>query len=236
MSVGHHPAGGVKKSVKELYRMLGEGDTSELYARSVRLITDRDIPYGGGTSVDGREVFIDRRLYADIMAGRVAVRGMSAKQIVQAIIEHEHTEWSVDAGDNPCDAYQPSHEFAEAKEDRFVDQLGVDPERYEAALRAPLAACLRRDPENPPTNLWCGPYVDEPDARDREILRIFRAKGVVDAHKKSKIEVHYGIGAVQCATCRHYEKVGATRSTCQGVSGIVRFDRSCDDYAQRKAT
>ena len=59
--------------------------------------------------------------------------------------------------------------------------LRVDPKRYEGAIAPALDRCAKRDPDNPPRDLWCGPYLDQPTARDQEILRIFRAKGVADA-------------------------------------------------------
>jgi hypothetical protein len=225
MSTGHRSEA---KPTAELYRMLGERDTNDLYARAVKLDTEHDVPYGGGVSVDGKTVYIDQTLYAQVMSGAVAVRGMTPRQIIQAWIEHEHTEWAVDAGDNPADTYGACHGFATAKEERFVKQLGVDPERYEAAIRPALDKCARRDPKNPPRDLWCGPYLDNPDARDQELLRSFRAKGVEDAFKRSKIDVHYGLGAERCKTCKHFG--GGELAQCQIVCGLVRADRQCDEY------
>jgi hypothetical protein len=225
MAVGHQHAEGQKKTLAELYQMLGEGDTARLYARPVTLDTSHDIAYAGGNSVDGKTVYIDRRLYADIQSGKIAVRGMTAKQIVRCIVEHEHTEWAIMAGDNPVDTYLPSHLFAECKED---EEAGSSRERYEAALKGPVAACARRDPENPPRDLWCGPYRDSEDARDKELLRLMRAKGVVDAFKRSKFDVHYGIRANKCGQCEHYGEPGKVLSPCSEVGGLVRADRVCD--------
>jgi hypothetical protein len=92
---------------------------------------------------------------------------------------------------------------------------------------------LRRDPENPPRDLWCGPYLDDPDKRDLALLRIFRAKGVVDAFKASKIDADYGIGETECRDCRYYG--GGTFSTCEKVCGIVRANRHCDWWMAKKA-
>src|SRR5580693_3107996 len=82
MSTGHRR--NARKTDAELYQMLGEGDTSALYAKKVALDTAHDIPYAGGMSVDGKIVYIDRRLYRDVIDGRLAVRGMSPRQIIQA--------------------------------------------------------------------------------------------------------------------------------------------------------
>jgi hypothetical protein len=227
---------GEKKPAAELYQMLGEGDTSALYARRVNLDHFCDIPYGGGVSVDGRTVYIDRSLYEEIMEGKVAVRGMAPGQVIQVWIEHEHTEKAIDDGDNPVDTYQAAHAFATAKEEDFVKKLGVDPERYEAAIRPALERCAKRDPKQPPKDLWCGPYLDEPTPRDKELLRIFRAKGVADAFKKSKIDAGYGIGATECRDCKHYAggpKIaqcagGPKLAQCEIVCGLVRANRHCD--------
>src|SRR5580704_8310827 len=121
MSTGHRR--NARKTDAELYQMLGEGDTSALYAKKVVLDTAHDIPYAGGVSVDGKTVYIDRRLYRDVIDGRLAVRGMSPQQIIQTWIEHEHTEKAIDDGDNPVDAYLGAHGFGTAKEHAFVRLL-----------------------------------------------------------------------------------------------------------------
>lgn len=227
---------GSAKSPAELYQMLGQGDTNELYAKSYRLDTDHDIPYGGGNSVDGKAVYIDRTLYREVMDpdGPCKVRGMTGRQIVHAWVEHEHTEWAVDAGDNPVDVYMGAHGFAEAKERRFVQQLGVNPERYEALIGPCLKRCEARDPENPPKDLWCGPYLDEPTPRDKELLRIFKAKGVVDAFKASKIDADYGVGQAECKDCRYFG--GGKIAPCEKVCGLVRWNRRCDWFSPKKGS
>ena len=229
MSTGHRR--NARKTDAELYQMLGEGDTSALYAKKVALDTAHDIPYAGGMSVDGKIVYIDHRLYRDVIDGRLAVRGMSPRQIIQAWIEHEHTEKAVDDGDNPVDAYLGAHGFGTAKEHAFVRLLRVDPKRYEGAIAPALDRCARRDPDNPPRDLWCGPYLDQPTARDQEILRIFRAKGVADAFKASKLAVEYGIGAEKCRDCRHF--AGRRLGECEKVCGLVRWNRRCDWYSRK---
>jgi hypothetical protein len=234
VSTGHLQ--GEEKPEHELYKILGEGDTPKLYARAYTLDTTRDIPYGGGVSVDGKVIFIDEWLYKQIMAGKVMVKRMTPRQIIQAIVEHEHTEWSVDVGDNPVDTYQAAHGFAIAKEHKFVRQLGVSPQVYENALEPFLHRCLARDPIRVPQNLWCGPYLDEPTARDRQIIRIFRSKGVEDAFKSSKLDAQYGMGEEECQECSHYNhgKV-ADFGPCAKVCGLVRCDRHCKWFAEKRA-
>jgi hypothetical protein len=142
---------------------------------------------------------------------------MSPRQIIQAWIEHEHTEKAVDDGDNPVDAYLGAH--------------GFGPKRYEGAIAPALDRCAKRAPDNPPRDLWCGPYLDPPTARDQEILRIFRAKGLADAFKASKPAAEYGIGAEKCRDCRRF--AGGKLGECEKVCGLVRWNRRCDWYSEK---
>jgi hypothetical protein len=236
MSVGHVKR--VTKTTEELYLILGEADTSAHYAKPVKLDTSHDIPYAGGVSVDSRMVYIDRRLYDDVKAGKVCVRGMGWKQIINCFVEHEHTEKSVDDGDNPVDVYQAAHGMATAKEYEAAEAiLGKGKaDRYEDALEGALAACEKRDPANPPKDLWCGPYLDEPTARDKELLRIFKAKGVTDAFKLAKSDptVMYRMAGRKCEDCAMYEHPGKDLSTCELVCGLVRNNRQCERYVSRE--
>jgi hypothetical protein len=245
MSTGHRDA--EPKSEAELNKMLGEGDTPELMARDFKLDTSHDVPYAAGISVDGRTVYIDSRLYAEVMSGDVRVRGITARELTGAWAEHEHTEWAVDSGDNPVDSYGAAHAFAIAKENRRYETLGRNPDRVNETVGPAIDRCAARDPVNPPRDLWCGPYHDTAqtdDGRDgkraRELLRMFRRKGVVDAFKMSKIETHYGMGPDQCRNCVHFGRDTAIRralgngdiAPCEIVCGLVRADRDCDRYQE----
>lgn len=232
MSTGHLK--GEVRPEKELYVILGEVDTPELYARPVKLDTSHTIAYAGGNSVDGKTVYIDRDLYRDVKTGKVSVKGMSPDQIIQAWIEHEHAEWAIDVGDNSLDVYEPCHEFATTKEHKFVEQLNVDPSRYEEAIKPALERTLKRPQTNPPKDLWCGPYLDHADKHDREILRQFRAKGVEDAFKESKFDNHYGFGAEQCKNCAMFHRKSGPLGLCDRISGMVRENRWCQQWTPKK--
>lgn len=241
MSVGHKPTELTKKTDAELYKMLGEGDTYQLYARPYTLNTSYDWPYAGGNSVNGKTVYIDRVLYQEIMSGKVKVKGMTPRQIVEAWCEHEHTEWSCEMGDNPCDSYEPSHEFANAKEDRYVEMLPKNPDTYNEEIRPGLQRCLRRFIANaktvkPPYDVWCGPILDHPDATDRELIRILRAHGVKDSFKVSKPGVNYGLGPDECRACAMFARKATLPHlhACNLVSGLVRDDRYCTRWIARK--
>jgi hypothetical protein len=238
MSTAHR---GEPKSEAELNRMLGEGDTPDLAARPVKLDTSHGVAYGAGSSVDGRTVYIDAKLYREVKAGKIGSRGLDPDEIIKAWIEHEHIEWAMNCGDNPVDSYGAAHAFATAAEHRSIKAAGGDPERYERDIRPALDRCIARYPDNPPKDLWCGPYLnvafDTDDKKDsakaKEILRAYRAQGVADARKVAKMELHYGISDVECRNCTMYECPGRDMSTCQIVSGLVRADRSCDRYEEK---
>lgn len=231
MSTGH-----LKYETKpeaETLAIIGERDTAERKAKPVKVDSFCDVPYAGGMSIDGKTVYIDRHFYREIMDGRIEVRGMTSDQIVQAIIEHEHTEKAILDGDNPCDTYPAAHEYATTSEHDFVSKLGVDPERYEASLEQAIRRCLRRVPAQPPIDLWCGPILDDPTAEDKRILSDLRRRGVRDAFKLSKEEVRYSIGAERCEDCKMMQRPDRTLSECDLVSGLVRNNRRCDRFEAR---
>jgi hypothetical protein len=233
----HEAKGGI-----ELHQMLGESDTATLL--EIRRTTDynHDIAYAGGISVDGRTVYVDCNLREEVLRGHVYVRGMTPTQIITAWAKrHEIGEWAIEMGDNPSDTYQSSHGFATAWEEEFVRGLGVTPDRYEECIREGLKRCQRHfiglgTKANPPTDLWCGPYLDDPDADDRQILRIMRAKGVKDAFLKGKAIVHYGMGASECKDCVMFgdRDVHPGLRRCEAVSGLVRDNRWCCLWAAKK--
>jgi hypothetical protein len=228
MSTGHRR--NASKTDAELYQMLGQGDTSALYAKKVALDTAHDIPYAGGVSVDGKMVYIVRRLYGDVIDGNAC----RARNVVRGRSFRPGSSTSTRKSPSTT-ATIPStlgaHGFGTAKEHAFVRLLRVDPKRYEGAIAPALDRCAKRDPHNPPRDLWCGPYLDQPTARDQEILRIFRAKGVADAFKASKLAVEYGIGAEKCRDCRHF--AGGRLGECEKVCGLVRWNRRCDWYSRK---
>jgi hypothetical protein len=236
MSTGHLKY--EKKGEAELYKVLGEGDTPKLLARKYLIDTTHDWPYAGGNSVDGHTVYFDRTFYREIMDGIIKVRGMSPRDIISRVCDHEHSEWSIMVGDNPVDSYPPAHALATTYEHRDIK----NPERYEECLKPGLKRCIKRfialgTKANPPRDVWCGPVLDDPDDDDREILRILRAKGVHDAFKVSKISVHYGTGDTECKDCKMFgdgkQKTGVMRQ-CELVSGLVRADRWCDKWVALK--
>lgn len=239
MSIGHMRY--ERKSREEVYRFLGTGDTPKLYARQIKPVnTFHTIPYGGGVSVDGLQPYIDCDLYREVMHGEVRVRGMSPSQVVKRWIDHEFTEKVIEDGDNPIDTYPPGHEIATGKEEEGVADITGSPQSYEDQIRPGLDRCLKRALKligtrrfDPPRELWCGPYLDDPTKDDERLLAAFRAHGVRDAFKASKQSAHYGIGAQECRDCEYLMKGRGVLRECGRLSGLVRLNRHCDWWQEK---
>ena len=84
MSAGHLRYD--EKPKKELYSIIGERDTAERKAKPVKIVTLYDWPYVGGTSVDGKCVYIDHIFYNEVMSGRISCKGMTGDQIIRQSI------------------------------------------------------------------------------------------------------------------------------------------------------
>lgn len=239
MSIGHLRY--ERKSRAEVYRVLGTGDTPKLYARKLKPVNySHLIPYGGGISVDGLQPYIDADLYHEVMRGSVRARGLSPSQLIKRWLDHEFTEKTVEDGDNPIDSYAPAHEIATGKEEEGVEDFGRNGAVYEDEIRPGLDRCLKRALKligtrrfNPPIALWCGPYLDDPTKDDLRLLSAFRAHGVHDAFKESKISAHYGIGAEECRDCEYIQKGRGVLRECERLSGLVRLNRHCDWWHER---
>lgn len=237
----------LEASVQELYSLLGERDTPELFDKPVDVITTFDVPAGGGNSLDRKRVYIDATLYQQIMDGQFKAAGLNPVQIVGRFVDHEHTEIVISQGDNPVDTYLPCHRRALRREHEGVLAiLGTDDaekkiNNYEKVIWPALVECYKRDPRNPPKDLWCGVYLDDPDERDEELLEMMARLGVIDARKQSKHDVHYGFGPEHCEDCSMWapkmmsSHKGAL-AMCTAVAGLVRAKRYCDLWMPAKGS
>ena len=225
-----------EKPAAELWAILGQGDTGTLFARPVKVDHTCTISYTGGNSVDGAIVYIDDEFYRAVMSSECSVKGMTSRQIIEAVIEHEHGEWAIESGSNEADVYQPAHELATALEHHYVRRLGVDPDQYEKALKPFIERAARRPQTKPPRDLWCGPVIDHATRADKEVIRQFRAHGVEDAFKRSKFDVHYTLGEEQCRHCAMFgdRDVLPSLRKCDEVCGLVRAVKWCDKFSPRK--
>lgn len=249
MSVGHLK--GIARTKEELLLIMGEADTSKILAKPKRLVTSYDVPYGGGTSVAGDEIYIDQQLYKEVMWSPkvprhlwVIVPGMTGKQIIGVWTKHEDTEISVELGDNASDTYQSSHGFGTANEEDDVEAiLGKGRAGwYEKKIAPALLRCLHRSINkiraasfNPPACLWCGPILDEPDAKDLVLIRGLKACNVLDAFKQSKSDddIQYGMGGRKCEDCKMMQYPNRELSPCELVCGRVRWNRQCEKFVAR---
>ena len=235
----------IEASVSELYRMLGEGDTPELFQQPFELITKFSVPAGGGNSLDRKRIYIDNILYQEIMDNAYAKTGLNPAQLLARIVDHEHTEICISQGDNPVDTYLPAHRRALRREHEGVlAVLGLDDaeakiKNYEKVIWPGLVKCYQRAPKNPPKDLWCGVYRDDADDSDESLLEQMARRGVVDARKKSKYDVRYGIGGDHCRDCSMWQPkvisdMGGNLAACSAVGGLVRHDRQCELWAPAK--
>jgi hypothetical protein len=134
----------------------GQGDAFEQQAEGPqaqgRPIVIADVPYGAGSSSDGRTVYIDRRIprFLEIEGKRVDVH--------QMIAEHEIAEKTrMDRGES----YAQAHAQALAIEDAEIDHQGVSHEAYEKALKPYLdEAKSAAAKEGIPADLEAKPYHD----------------------------------------------------------------------------
>lgn len=239
MSVGHR---GDEVELDEasstsLYRILGESDTPALFARGFEIDFEHDLPCGGGSSLDRKRHYIDRTLYQEVMDGAYPVNNMRPIDVINAWLQHEHSEVCISDGDNPVDYYIACHRHALRWEHGFVKFLGAKVSQYEAIIWPGLEKCYAREPKKPPKDLWCGPHLNMPTERDEQLLRILTRLGVEDASKIDKYDAHYGFGQHECHKCRNFNKkklsqLNGQLAPCKVVSGLVRDIRGCDYWIQ----
>lgn len=226
----------------QLYTTLGERDTAYFYAKKYSVDTDHDIPAGGGNSLDRRIKYIDRTLYQEVMDGEFKKCGLEPDQIIRLWCDHEHVEKCIADGDNSVDYYTPAHKRALRKEHEHVNMIlgpGISKIKlYEETIWPGLVRCYNKPIVKPPKDLWCGPYNDDPDERDEEILEALKKLGVVDAFKHSKHSAAYGYGVHSCETCRFYapdylSQEGGDLAACRVVSGLVRGERGSNLWQEK---
>lgn len=236
-----------ESSIPELFAILGEKDTPRLYAQPFKVDFSHDVPMGGGNSVDRKTVYIDRGLYAECMDNEFKATGLTPAQILDRWCDHEHTEITINYGDNYVDTYIPAHERALRKEHEGVIAILGNENRnekirnYEETIWPGLLRAYHRPIKKPPLDLWCSPHLDDPGMRDEEILEAMRRLGVFDAGKRAKYETHYGAGTERCKSCAMFKPAKMSAESgqlawCDSVSGMVRDNRWCELWLPKNAT
>jgi hypothetical protein len=224
---------------EELFSALGEEDTPRLFGQVYKVDHAHDVPTGAGSSVDRKTIYIDRTLYQEVMDGEFKASDLTPQQIIDRWIDHEHIEICIVAGDNPIDTYMPAHERALCWEHlgvlAILGRAGAEAKirQYETTIWPGLVRCYHRPSAKPPLDLWCGPTLDDPTERDKEILAAYVRLGVVDAGKHSKRETRYGMAAHRCRACQHWAPKLLSQehgqiAACEIVNGPIRADRGCD--------
>jgi hypothetical protein len=245
MSVGHiHKRFNKLVHTYELKRLLTTGDAPSLMKRWNKLDLDQDIVDTCGYNVAGTTRYADRDFvhalyepaYAEELLGKAIDTGLTPDQTLHCCLLHEAIEKVILDASNPIDDYEGAHEFATAGEHQKVRELGGTPVKYERGLAAIIKFCAAKTPKIVPKDYCCAPYLDDPDANDQRVLKIFRGLGVVDAEKLSKRSTNYGMasGLDRCGDCVHWQNSGAAAlSTCALVEGLVRDNRGCDKFQGR---
>lgn len=234
-------------TMAEMLTQLGMGDTAKLYGQSFTVDTMHDCPTGAGNSIDRKTKYVDRLLFQEATSGRFASTGLTPEQIIGLWLDHEHCEICIIQGDNQADTYQQGHPRALRKEHEGVLTIlrPTTPAaakkviaRYEEAIWPALMRCYHRPIGNPPKDYWCGPLLDRPTTRDKEILAELDRLGVTDARKRSKYDAHYGLGPPECKECGGWNPALSSQengalAACHRINGLVRNNRWCDLWHPR---
>ena len=243
MSVGTHHRRLSKAHPEKLKALRVEASYEQMWNRPFNLIVTKEVPDSAGYSVTADRFYIDRDFVKAVEVGltlstgtllRVAIPGMSAKQVFEAILIHERTEKSLLDADNSIFTFETAHEFATLAEHTYVRSLGVTPKVYEDGIEQIIEYNQAKAVKDAPADLDCGPYLDDPDEQDRHILAMLRRLYVADSHKQSRQLAHYGrptTGTGRCGDCAYWSgSSGSLFSMCQLVHGLIRRDYSCGRY------
>lgn len=126
---------------------------AEHVVKGHRVIT-AEVPYGAGTSADGRTVYIDKRIprFIEIDGKRVDVH--------ELIAEHEIREKAdMATGKSYAEAHADALKIEH--QDAAAQHGGISPKDYEKAIRPYIEAALKEaKPEGIPADLERQPYVD----------------------------------------------------------------------------
>lgn len=226
------------RHASELPKLLRSGGAPALMRRWQRLDVDHDIADLAGYNVWGTVRYLDRDFfralldadYARAILGAPIDTGLSPRDTVECILEHEAVEKVLLDADNDIDNYLDAHEYATAAEHAKVVARGGKPITYERGLRPAIKFCERNPLKNVAPDYACAPYLDDPDSQDLRTLKVLRELGVADAFKSSKAAAGYGKSTTsnQCVGCAHWRGPRtADLALCQVVDGLVRRDRWC---------
>jgi hypothetical protein len=163
------------------------------------------VPYLAGISQDGRIVYIDSGL-PDVLPKT----GIDPDKYITI---HERAEWWLMTrlrmpylGEGGVD--WGAHHYAVRLEHDALAADGHDPDAYETEL-APMIVKDEREriaPDTVPPDLFLGPYKEDEDSLDMEILPVLLAAAVpITGRKLTHAVVRYGPGhsPEYCRTCKY---------------------------------
>jgi hypothetical protein len=176
------------------------------------------IPYLGGISKDGKTVYIDRDLPETLPI---------EIEVDKYIALHERAEWwlmtrlGMDYLGKGSD--DGAHHVAVRVEHDALTEDGDSPDAYEDALSGYINEDEHADlePDDLPSDLFLGPYVDDEDSLDRKLIPVIKAAEVRETGKKLGHDVvSYGPGSDPefCRTCEYSDH--AEKPQCRFVSAI----------------
>lgn len=200
----------------ELDRFFSDPRIAAFLARSWTVDDRHDVPDLAGYSVVPGTLFVDRhlaRLHPPINGKPYSVwlPALVATDYGKRVVGHEPAEKAV--LDVWGYGYEGAHEDVATPCEHLVTRsIGLDWNRYSRALRPFIRRAELEDITDPPLDLDCRPYWQDPDANDLRVLRRLAELGVKDAqghggrNKLSHAAASYGPGHgdTVCGKCEHY--------------------------------
>jgi len=240
VSAGHGHRRPNAKHPAELRKLMDEPDFRRCWNRPFRVDDTKHVFDTAGYNVRGNIYYRDADFVRAVRDGEwrnpltggvhtMRVPGMSAEQILDAILRHERIEKCLLDADNNIKLYPDAHEFATVGEHDAVP----DPKVYEAILRPIIHYNENKTLTSVPRDLSCAPMLDDPDFLDRRGLAQMRAAGNPDAAKVSKETEHYRMGAGQkrCENCIHYlVQPPPWNPQCEVVDGTLLHEWVCNSF------
>jgi len=171
----------------ELAELLRDPAVAQRLDRPFRVVTSHDVPDLAGYNVAGDVIYVDRHFWAAIKNGAmISGKRLTASGLTRALVTHEHVEKSlIDAKGY---SYPQAHEFATVAEHAVVRRLGVAPDAYEAFIEPFIKRIAVERIVDPPKDLDCTPYLDDPDANDVRVLGVLQRLGVADAGRPQEVK------------------------------------------------
>ena len=232
VSAGHHSQVAFGIDAAHLDKLLDNDQVRERLFRSRKVIRDFDMPYIGGYSVNGENLYLDRHL-----PERITLEQDGSKKEVDPTIPltgyrgHEPFEWSV------MDAlgwgYDAAHRAATGSERRvFVSHYGPDWwDPWQRAMqhwaKADEHERLVKMPKDYDTRPILAPPVNR--ALVAAVRRAMGGEG--EARKLTKAAVDYTVSGApreHCGNCEHYIPANA----CELVRGYIAHDGWCNKWAK----